>query len=94
MGWPVVCLTSVLLLGTVAAVLIAFVLTVIDVVRRAAPSTGVLGALPGLRGFLVIDDPSRVHSTPGLVVFRFGAQLFFANVETFRQPVAHLVSSR
>jgi MFS superfamily sulfate permease-like transporter len=93
-GVAAVCLASLLLLGTIAAVIIAFLLSVVDVVRRAAtPATGVLGELPSHRGFLVIDEPANVETTPGLVVFRFAAQLFFANAETFHQQVVHLVES-
>jgi MFS superfamily sulfate permease-like transporter len=54
---------------------------------------GVLGEMPGHRGLLVVASPEEVETTPGVVVFRFGAQLFFANAETFRQEVVHLVES-
>ena len=70
----IVCLLSVLLLGTVAAVVIAFLLSVIDVVRRAAtPSTNVL------------------TTVPGIIVYRFGAALFFANAHTFNEDVKQIV---
>jgi MFS superfamily sulfate permease-like transporter len=90
----VVCLASVLLLGTIAAVVIAFLLSVIDVVRRAAsPSTGVLGELPGHHGHLVVGGPDQLVTLPGLVIYRFGAALFFANSEAFRHDVEHLVQT-
>ena len=53
---------------------IAFLLSVIDVVRRAAtPSTGVIATVPGI------------------LVYRFGAALFFANAHTFTDDVKQMV---
>ena len=89
-----VCLASVLLLGTINAVVLAFLLTVIDVVRRAAtPATAVLGELPDHRGQLVAADPEQLLTLPGLVIYRFGAALFFANADTFRRDVQRLVET-
>ena len=90
----VVCLASVLLLGTINAVVLAFLLTVIDVVRRAAtPATAVLGELPDHRGQLVAGDPDQLFTLPGLVIYRFGAALFFANADTFRRDVQRLIET-
>ena len=90
----IVCLLSVLTLGSLQAVIIAFLLSVIDVVRRAAnPSSVVLGWLPGENRFLEISPGERSHSIPGLLIYRFEVQLFFANAETFREEVQRLIET-
>jgi MFS superfamily sulfate permease-like transporter len=83
-----VCLMSVLVLGSLLAVIIAFLLSTIDMVRRAAsPSIGALRELPGRRGFYVTSGDGPGTAIPGLVVLRFGAQLFFANAQAFKERV-------
>jgi sulfate permease, SulP family len=90
----IVCLLSVLTLGSLQAVIIAFLLSVIDVVRRAAyPSTVVLGWLPGENRFLEISQDERAQSIPGLLVYRFEVELFFANAETFREEIQRLIET-
>jgi SulP family sulfate permease len=90
----IVCLLSVLTLGSLQAVIIAFLLSVIDVVRRAAnPSSVVLGWLPGENRFLEISPGERAQSIPGLLIYRFEVQLFFANAETFREEVQRLIET-
>lgn len=90
----IVCLLSVLTLGSLQAVIIAFLLSVIDVVRRAAhPSTAVLGQLPGGNRFIEISRDERAQSIPGLLIYRFEVELFFANAETFREEVQQLIET-
>jgi high affinity sulfate transporter 1 len=85
------CLLSVLALGPLRAVLIAFLLSTIDVIRRASrPDTAVL-----------LEAPDGTHFTPagagdaisasGLVVYRFGAPLYFANATLFLDEVEQLL---
>ena len=90
----IVCLLSVLTLGSLQAVVIAFLLSVIDVVRRAAyPSTVVLGWLPDENRFSEISEDERAQSIPGLLIYRFEVELFFANAETFREEVQRLIET-
>jgi high affinity sulfate transporter 1 len=90
----IVCLLSVLTLGSLQAVIIAFLLSVIDVVRRAAyPSTVILGWLPGENRFFEISRDERAQSIPGLLIYRFEVELFFANAETFREEVQRLIEA-
>ncbi|WP_049556418.1 SulP family inorganic anion transporter [Nonomuraea sp. SBT364] len=80
----VVCLLGVPVLGSLTAVVIAFLLSAVDVVRRAArPSTATLR--PGGHGRYV-----RGHEAGPLTVYRFESQLFFANAGTFKTEVARL----
>ncbi|MEV0618247.1 SulP family inorganic anion transporter [Nonomuraea sp. NPDC050404] len=79
-----VCLLSVPVLGSLTAVVIAFLLSAVDVVRRAArPSTATL--TPGEHGRYVSGEPQG-----DLVVYRFESQLFFANADTFKNEIEAL----
>jgi len=73
----------VVVIGVEQGVLLAIVLSVLDYVRRGyRPNTAVIVAGP--RGHLhssAIDAPKL--AAPGLVVFRFGADLFYANANGF-----------
>ncbi|MFB4284431.1 SulP family inorganic anion transporter [Nonomuraea sp. MTCD27] len=80
----VVCLLGVPVLGSLTAVVIAFLLSAVDVVRRASrPSTATLR--PGEHGRYVTGPAEGP-----LAVYRFESQLFFANAGTFKAEVARL----
>ena len=77
---------SVLLFGVLYGVLVAIVLSILDLLRRVArPHDAVLGFVPGVAGMHDLDDYPEADSVPGLVVYRYDAPLFFANAENFRQ---------
>jgi sulfate permease, SulP family len=87
-----VCLLSVLVLGSLQAVIIAFLLSAVDLVRRvASPATAVLSPLPGGEGFHVDQGAHQGLSLPGLIVYRFGGPLFFGNASTFQDELQNLV---
>jgi MFS superfamily sulfate permease-like transporter len=48
--------------------------------------------VPGLAGLHDVDDHPDALTTPGLVVYRYDAPLFFANAENFRDRVLHAVA--
>ncbi|MCX5390549.1 SulP family inorganic anion transporter [Streptomyces sp. NBC_00094] len=71
-----VCMVAVLLLGPIQGVIIAFLMTAVDFMRRAAsPHTK---KVPG---------PAETD-----VTLHFSAPLFFANAETFRERVEQIVT--
>jgi MFS superfamily sulfate permease-like transporter len=75
---------AVLGLGVLYGVLLAIVLSILDIVRRIArPHDAVLGYVPGLAGMHDVDDYPEAVPVPGLVVYRYDAPLFFANAEDF-----------
>ena len=87
-----VCLLSVLALGPLRAVMIAFLLSVIDVIRRAShPETSALMEAPDGTHFLPAMEPQASGST-GLIVYRFGAPLYFANAPLFLEDIERLVT--
>jgi len=91
-GIAVVCLVSVLALGPLRAVIIAFLLATIEVLRRAAnPGTWVLKEAPDGSHF-VPEDLEHAPDTPGLIVYRFGAPLYFANASLFEEETEKLIT--
>ena len=88
----IVCLLSVLVLGPLRAVIIAFLLATIDVIRRASrPGTWVLREAPDGSHFVPTETVS-VPDESGLVVYRFGSPLYFANANLFLEEVEKLVT--
>ena len=87
-----VCLLGVLVVGPLRAVAIAFLLSTIDVIRRASrPETSALLEAPDGSYFAPAGDGEGT-STSGLVIYRFGAPLYFANATLFLDEVEHLVT--
>lgn len=77
---------SVLLLGVLYGVLVAIVLSILDLLRRVArPHDAIQGFVPGVAGMHDVDDYPEADRVPGLVVYRYDAPLFFANAENFRE---------
>jgi high affinity sulfate transporter 1 len=87
-----VCVISVLALGPLQAVVIAFLLSTIDLLRRASrPGTWVLREAPDGSHFLP-EEAGSAPDTSGLIVYRFGAPLYFANASLFEEEVEKLVT--
>ncbi len=86
-----VCLLSVLALGPLRAVMIAFLMSTIDVIRRASrPETSVL--LEAADGsHFAPAGVGEAASPSGLVVYRFGAPLYFANATLFLDEIEGLL---
>ena len=86
-----VCLLSVLALGPLRAVMIAFLLSLVDVIRRASrPETSMLEEAPDGSHFVPVDTGDGT-SHSGLVIYRFGAPLYFANTTLFLDEIEQLL---
>ncbi len=86
-----ICLLSVLALGPLRAVLIAFLLSTIDVIRRASnPVTAALLEAPDGSHFIHASNGDTADSS-GLVIYRFGAPLYFANATLFLEEIEQLL---
>jgi len=86
-----VCLISVLVFGPLQAVIIAFLFATIDLLRRASrPRTWVLQETPDGSHF-VPEEADHAPETSGLIIYRFGAPLYFANATLFGEEVEKLV---
>jgi SulP family sulfate permease len=77
---------AVLAVGVLYGVLVAVGLSIPDLLRRVSrPDDGILGLVPGLAGMHDVDDYPDATTVPGLVVYRNGAPLCFANAEDFQR---------
>ena len=86
----VVCLLSVLVFGPLQAVIIAFLLAAIDLLRRASrPGTWVLREAPDGSHFIP-EGTEHAPNIPGIIIYRFGASLYFANATFFEEEVDKL----
>ena len=80
----------VVVVGVEQAVVLAIVLSILDYVRRGYRPSRTLVA-PGEGGHLKGNDlESGTQADPGLVVYRFGADLFYANANGFTEDVLAL----
>ena len=74
------------LFGVLVGVGVAIALSLVEILYRLArPHEGVLGRVPGLAGMHDVDDYPDAQTLPGLVVYRYDAPLFFANVGDMRR---------
>jgi sulfate permease, SulP family len=82
------CFLGALLVGPIAGIVIAFVLAVINVTRRAAnPPIDTLKADGDPNASLLEAAPGGEETAPGVLVVRLAAPLFFANSTVFQQAV-------
>jgi len=88
----ITCLLAVLLLGPLRAVAIAFLLSVIDLLKRSSnPFTTLLHeSEPG--SYFISGDKGAALATPGLIVYRFTAPVYFANADQFSEEIQKLVT--
>jgi len=83
----------VVLVGVEHGILLAMVLSLLRHVRHSyQPSTSVLVLDDGGRWVTTPAQPGTV-TEPGLIVYRFGADLFYANVERFTDELRRLVTA-
>lgn len=87
------CFGVTLLVGSIPGILVAFVMALINIVRRAAnPHINVL-AQPGTSPESRMTATDSPESAPGVIVIRLAAPLFFANAEVFAQAVKDSVDA-
>jgi len=87
----IVCLGSVLVLGPLRAIIIAFLMTTIEVVRRAShPHTWVLQEAAD--GSHLSPAKENGLTAQALIVYRFGAPLYFANANLLVEQVEQMVT--
>ena len=98
-----VTVACVVMVGVLQAIIVAVVLSVADIIRRAArPADAVLGWSPEDDRYVDVVDHPDAGVTPGVVVYRIQDRLFFANAHFFKRrlwaavdgapkPVHHVV---
>jgi high affinity sulfate transporter 1 len=76
---------GVLVLGVLPGVLLAIVLSLLLLlILTSRPTDAVLGRVPGMGGYHDRKDYPEAESTPGLLLYRFNADLVFFNVDYFK----------
>lgn len=98
-GIGIVCFAGVLLLGPLSGLLVAFVLSLVNVTRRAAaPAIDVLGASADPSDSLMSAPPeitgTEVEAAPGVLALRLSAPIFFANGAVIADHLTEAVASR
>jgi high affinity sulfate transporter 1 len=88
------CFLVTLFIGSIPGILVAFVLALINLAKRAAnPAIDVLAG-SGEPGESLLDEAPRGSVTaPGVIVVRIAAPLFFANGSVFSDAVKRAVQS-
>lgn len=85
---------GVALLGVLPGIGIAVILSILNVFRRAWwPDDTELGRIDGLHGYYDKRSHPDATTPDGVVVYRFGGPLFFANARTFRDQVLKLAQA-
>jgi high affinity sulfate transporter 1 len=87
----IIAFLGVALLGVLPGIAIAVGLSILNVFRRAwRPYQTTLGLVPDLAGYHDVRSYPDARQLPGLVIYRFDAPLFFANVKSFRDEITAL----
>lgn len=87
------CFAGVAVLGVIPGIALAIVVAVVEFLWDGwRPHSAVLGRVDRVRGYHDITRYPNAHLTPGLVLFRWDAPLFFANAELFNHRVLSAVA--
>jgi MFS superfamily sulfate permease-like transporter len=79
--------------GVIEGIFITIALALLVLVWNAwHPHSAILARVDGAKGYHDISRHPEGRLVPGLVLFRWDAQLFFANAELFREQVLHAVT--
>ena len=88
------CFLVTLLIGAIPGILVAFVLALINLAKRAAnPAIDVLKSSGDPGESLLEDAPAGSVTAPGILVVRLAAPLFFANGSVFADAVKAAVGA-
>ncbi|HEY2642114.1 MAG TPA: SulP family inorganic anion transporter [Galbitalea sp.] len=87
------CFLGCLLLGPIIGIIIAFVLSLLNLALRAStPAIDLLAENDQPNESLLPSEPGTFLAAPGVVIVRFAAPLFFANSEVFDAAIRKAVA--
>jgi len=90
----IITMLGVLAIGLLAGIMIAVVFSLLHlVVLITRPHDAVLGRVEGLDGYHDIRANEVSETVPGLLIYRFEAQLMFANCGYFRSRIENLIAA-
>ena len=93
-GFSVGTTMGVLVLGVLPGVLLAVVLSLLLLLMLTSrPTDSVLGRVPGLKGFHDRKIYPEAQTVPGLLLYRFNANLVFYNADYFKARVLEAVKA-
>ena len=88
------CFLVTLFIGSIPGILVAFVLALVNLAKRAAnPAIDVLAGSGEPSGSLLQEAPPGEVTAPGVIVVRLAAPLFFANGSVFADAVKRAVNA-
>jgi sulfate permease, SulP family len=97
-AFAAICLVGVLLLGVLEGIVFAVLASLVALVYRSfRPNTAVLGLLRAAEAgdedfhFRDLSRHPALETFPGLVIFRFDQEIFFANAALFRNAVRRAI---
>jgi MFS superfamily sulfate permease-like transporter len=89
-----VCFVGVAVLGAIPGIGLAIAIAIIEFLWEAwRPHSAVLGRPQGVKGYHDVTRYPNARQIPGLILFRWDAPLFFANVELFKRRVLDAVAT-
>jgi sulfate permease, SulP family len=99
-AFAAICLLGVLLLGVLQGIVVAVLASLVALVYRSfRPNTAVLGLLRADEGgdedirFRDLSRHAGLETFPGLVIFRFDQEIFFANTRLFRDALLRAIDA-
>lgn len=88
----IICFVGVAVLGAIPGIGLAIIIAVIEFLWDGwRPHYAVLGRVDGIRGYHDVNRYPEARRTPGLVLFRWDAPLFFANAEFFHERILNAI---
>lgn len=88
----IMALLGVLFLGTIYGVMTGVLLSFVQVVRKAViPPRAFLGKIPGQHGYYNLKRNKNSLPIQDTIIYRFGGNLFFANIGTFQKDLENAV---
>jgi high affinity sulfate transporter 1 len=93
LGFSVGTAVGVLVLGVLPGVLLAIVLSLLLLLMLTSrPTDAVLGRVPAMRGYHDRKDYPEAETIPGLLLYRFNADIVFYNADYFKSRVLAAVA--
>ena len=87
------CFAGVLLIGPLAGIVLAFALSLINLLRKAArPAVDVLQGSDNPHLSLTAADEGVGETVPGVIAMRFAAPIFFGNAQTLSTSIRRAVN--
>jgi MFS superfamily sulfate permease-like transporter len=94
-SFAVVTMLGVIALDVLQGILLAVAVALLLLLKRSArPPDAVVGRVPGMKGFHDLAHHPDATTTPGLLLYRFGAALVFFNATYFRNRVLELAAAQ